>query len=267
MDCREVCDKIYEYIEHQLSQKEIIEFEEHMKNCKHCQEEYYDLEKIIVRLKNIKDVEPPKDLKYKILDNIKKENKNKSKIVYWKRYSYAAVTISMLFGGMYMLKNINNTPIKNDIYTATKTSRSITNTETIIEENNHIPNVANEDNINENAIFNNSRSIDNSENKYLYDKFIKKENNINIFKHDIALNKNEVCNIYFENKSDKSINLYVEDIDGNKVSEDTIINGNSSDNIEFFILDENIEQNVYTVTIDGNGKEIEGYFKIEIMTK
>lgn len=348
MNCREVCNKMFDYIEHQLSQQELKNFEEHMKDCKNCQDEYYKLEKLIVKLKNVKDIEPPNNLKYKILENIKNEVKDKNKksnIIYFKKYSYVAATMILFLGGFYILKAIENSPIKNDIYNATKivdysttesknniieknievTTENITETTTIIEKETKINNrniekpaetttivkeqtkqkidnkevVTQEDltiaennskediNINNNTaraslqedtpdlkikeveIFNNSRVLQANEgSNFYYEKTITKDTNMEIFKYDIALYKNQTCNVYFENNSEQNAYIYIENIDGKKVSQDTIVEKKSNNSMEFYMTEEKIEQDVYTINIKAEDKNfIDGYLKIEILPK
>lgn len=330
MNCKEVREKICDHIEHQLSREEAKEFEEHMKHCKECQEEYYNLEKVIVKLKNVKDIEPPSQLKYKILDKIKEEKNKKSKILYFKKYSYVAATLVIFLGGFYMLKAIENSPVKNSLYSENKIeeySQEISESTTIdtniasneqapeniidkeenlnknideastdttniqsrsIEqqdnnnqvekateqttniENDNVPKVASEEPNLQNANiqpFSNSRSIQTGIGiEYLYEKTIDKENYITIFKHDIPLYKGQICSIYFENTSDENVIIYVEDIDGNKVSPDITVEKNLDNNMEFYMTDENLEQAVYTINVEGlNKNTITGYLKIEII--
>nr|WP_317359185.1 zf-HC2 domain-containing protein [uncultured Tyzzerella sp.] len=333
MNCREICNKMFDYIEHQLSQQEIKDFEEHMKDCKNCQNEYYKLEKLTVKLKNIKDIQPPNNLKYKILENIKneaKQQKKKSKIAYFKKYSYVAATMIVFLGGFYMLKALENSPVKNDIYsvnsvnnyTTSQTTINIqdvteattevitqdlklkednkkntrqatieniqkqTENTTIVESKTEIVSKArtqqepsqfsNTENLqpaliepNEVEIFNNSRSLNaNIGDNHLYEKTITKDNNIQIFKYDIPLYKNQICNVYFENSSQQDVHLYVENIDGEKVSQDTLVEKSSNNSMQFYMAEEELEQDVYTINVKAADKNfLEGYLKIEILQK
>ncbi len=333
MNCREICNKMFDYIEHQLSQQEIKDFEEHMKDCKNCQNEYYKLEKLTVKLKNIKDIQPPNNLKYKILENIKneaKQQKKKSKIAYFKKYSYVAATMIVFLGGFYMLKALENSPVKNDIYsvnsvnnyTTSQTTINIqdvteattevitqdlklkednkkntrqatieniqkqTENTTIVESKTEIVSKArtqqepsqfsNTENLqpaliepNEVEIFNNSRSLNaNIGDNHLYEKTITKDNNIQIFKYDIPLYKNQICNVYFENSSQQDVHLYVENIDGEKVSQDTLVEKSSNNSMQFYMAEEELEQDVYTINVKASDKNfLEGYLKIEILEK
>lgn len=333
MNCREICNKMFDYIEHQLSQQEIKDFEEHMKDCKNCQNEYYKLEKLTVKLKNIKDIQPPNNLKYKILENIKneaKQQKKKSKIAYFKKYSYVAATMIVFLGGFYMLKALENSPVKNDIYsvnsvnnyTTSQTTINIqdvteattevitqdlklkednkkntrqatieniqkqTENTTIVESKTEIVSKArtqqepsqfsNTENLqpaliepNEVEIFNNSRSLNaNIGDNHLYEKTITKDNNIQIFKYDIPLYKNQICDVYFENSSQQDVHLYVENIDGEKVSQDTLVEKSSNNSMQFYMAEEELEQDVYTINVKAADKNfLEGYLKIEILEK
>lgn len=311
MDCREVCEKIYDYIEHQLSQEELKDFEEHMKDCKHCQDEYYELEKVIVKLKNVKDIEPPKHLKDKILDNIKKEEKQISKILYFKKYSYVAATIVIFICGFYVIKAIENVPIKNNICNAkiigkyaeniTETTSDLTmeikgrelniehSTEAItLEETINKETVEQTKDViaqkDENVSRIASRSVedvtstqhthiinefgDTSENtQYFYQKDITQDMHVKSFKHDIALYREQICSIYFENNTDEDVILYIEDIDGNKVSQDFIVNKKSNSTMEFYMTDEDREQDVYTINVKSTNLNLQGYLKVEVLCK
>ena len=286
MNCKEVCEKMYDYIEHQLLEKDAKYFEEHMKGCTSCQEEYYRVEKLIVKLKNIKDIEPPKELKNKILITIKEEKK-KSKILYFRKYSYIAATIVIFVGGLYTLKNIDNNVIEDNVYNIEKIKedmlidengqnlrlRNISEDIVEIDENVEMgrKSIKDEDNKNFNTktdegVVDSSRLKENVEGMYLYEKNINKENKFKLFKYDVGLNKNQVCNIHFENKSNQDVTLYIEDIDGNKVSEDTKVEKKSKKSVDFYIPIENLEQDVYTINVKGNSY-IEGYLKIDVVPK
>lgn len=311
MDCREVCEKIYDYIEHQLSQEELKEFEEHMKGCKHCQDEYYELEKVIVRLKNVKDIEPPKYLKDKILENIKKEEKQVSKILYFKKYSYVAATIAIFICGFYVIKAIENSTIKNNVYNVKiieKSTEDITETTSDLtmkikgRELNIEPSteaITLEETINKETIEQTkdviaqkdenvsriaSRSVEDvsgdqqtqaineientSESaQYFYQKDITQDMYVKSFKHDIALYKEQICSVYFENDADEDVMLYIEDIDGNKVSQDVIVNKKSNSTMEFYMTDEDREQDVYTINVKSTNLNLQGYLKVEVLFK
>ena len=259
MECKDIHDKIYDYIEQQLSKEEATKFEEHMKKCNFCQEEYYKIEKIIIKLKNIKDVEPPKYLKDNILEKIKKEEKNKFKLLKTKKYCYAATTVSIIIGGAYALKAYDNT--KNSLYNVDgarevqeynmKNGRAIKEVTEICTD----------------AVDSSSYSFKylDGEEPYLYEKELKKEDEIDLFKHEILLYKDKVLKIYFENKSNDEIKLYVEDINENKVVNEILLDEIEREEIEISIDDENIEKNLYTINIEGDN--IEGHLKIEIVDK
>ncbi len=62
--------------------------------------------------------------------------------------------------------------------------------------------------------------------------------------------------------------MFVENIDGNKVSEETIVEKKSNNNMEFYMTEEDLEQGVYTINIKAiNGNNIDGHLKIEILQK
>ena len=321
MDCREVCEKMYDYIEHQLSQEELKAFEEHMKDCKHCQDEYYKLEKITVKLKNIKDIDPPKDLKYKILENIKKEEKQAPKILYFKKYSYVAATIAIFICGFYIIKAMENSPVKNNIYiaqnieqptenitehidqttspssteiegrelkeniepsteaitveetveqTTVEQTKDVASKDVIAQEDQNIPRMASRgmaETPNTQAQLFNVPENTTDNDQYLYEKNITENMQVKSFKHDIALYKNQICSVSFENRTDEDVILYIQDIDGNKVSQDVVVNKKSSSTMEFYMTDEDREQDVYTINAESTNLNLQGYLKVEVMNK
>lgn len=247
MECREIREKIFEYIEHNLSQKEVFEFEEHMQNCKDCQEEYEQREKIMIRLKNLKDVEPPKNLKNKIMENVIKEQ-SKRKIVNFKRYSLIAASFLIFIVG-YIFNNkslnINTTnevqePIQNNI------SRSLE------------PVPFNEE---ETQMFNEEINL-----PYIYEKNITLEDDFRFFEHYITIKENQKCNLEFKNNSDNNILIYIENIDGEKISNDyELKTKNEHISINLNSIDEKIKEGVYVINIKSESKNnIEAYFKAEI---
>lgn len=274
MDCKEVCNKMCDYIEHQLSQKEILIFEKHMKDCKQCQEEYYRLEKLIIKLKNIKDIEPPDNLKIKILDSIRNEVDKKDKklnVIYLKKYSYVAVTLIFFISGFYILKNVNKIQIPTRMYSVIKIgdNKSSKSLEEKTDLSDNIDLKKEKRYVESKEKLNTSRAlqIDNSD-SYLYEKKFSKEDNMENFKYDIPLYNDEVCNVYFENDSDNNIILFIENIDGKKVSNDIIVEKDSSNNMRFYMKEGDLEQDVYTVNVQITDKNIiEGYLKIEILPK
>ncbi|MFI3230815.1 MAG: zf-HC2 domain-containing protein [bacterium] len=108
LKCEEVLDKMSDYIDNYLPENEKIEFENHMKTCKACEKEFDDLEKIILKLKHIEDLEPPEYLKDSIMMRIKQEEKtSKNNIIVFKRYSSLVATLLVFVVGGYIV-NYNN---------------------------------------------------------------------------------------------------------------------------------------------------------------
>lgn len=321
MNCNDVCEKMYDYIENQLSQQDLKAFEEHMKNCTYCQQQYEQTEKLLIKLKNIKDIEPPKHLKYKILENIKKEQ-NPKKIIYFKKYSYVAATIAIFICSFYTLKYIENYTQKATLYTNNQNNQNNqinqqktkiieqpleqqpetqsqtqpniqsdtqSNTKIQVEDNQTTnqqieqstqqsiqqsiqqqdlqsqPKIARSIDNEKKAQTFNQQILDNESNDYFYTKNITKDDKTKIFKHDIALYKNYICNVYFENNDNQDIILYVEDINGNKVSPDTLILKNDKGNMQFYMTDENFEQDVFTIVLETKGENLNGLLNIEIL--
>lgn len=118
LKCEEALDKMSDYIDNYLPEQEKIEFENHMKICKSCQQEFDDLEKIILKLKHIEDIEPPDYLKSKIMEKIKLEEKNsKNNILVFKQYYSMAAVLLIFIIGMYIsdVSSILSTDNKSNI--------------------------------------------------------------------------------------------------------------------------------------------------------
>ena len=113
MDCEKIRDLFSEYIEHQLEEKETVLFEKHMEECQQCRNEFYKFEKMIIRLKAIKDIDPPKELKDKIMKKVVSEENKKltAKIINFRKYaSVAAVFLILVFGFVYYKNNLIKSP-------------------------------------------------------------------------------------------------------------------------------------------------------------
>lgn len=114
MDCSDVRDLFSDYIENQLNEEDLIIFEKHMEQCSKCRDEFYKFEKMIIRLKSIKDIDPPKDLSSKIMNKIISEENKKlnAKIINFRKFSsIAAAFIIIIFGGVYYQNNLAKKPI------------------------------------------------------------------------------------------------------------------------------------------------------------
>ena len=241
MECKDINEKIYDYIEQQLSEEEMIKFEKHMVNCKSCQENYYRTEKIMIKLKNIEDIEPPIYLKHNILKKVREE-KNVLKILRFKKYSYVAIFIFSVIVTSYSLGISNR--VKDGTYDINYFDLKSKNDFSL------------NDNLYNSKIINDGH--------YVLEKEIRKEDKLNLFKYEILLHKDKVLKIYFENRSNHNVNLYVNDTKGNKIYKDFIISKNKNHRVELY-TGKDIENDLYTINIEGDN--IEGYVKIEITEK
>ncbi len=116
MGCEKNRDLFSDYIENQLDKNELKIFEKHMEECDDCRNEFYKLEKMILKIKQIKDLEPPKELKSKIVTKvIAEENKRlNAKILNFRKYSSLAATFILVFVGFVFYKSFGNSALEND---------------------------------------------------------------------------------------------------------------------------------------------------------
>ena len=110
MDCKQIRDLFSNYIEQQLDEKELIDFEKHMKECEECGYEFYEFEKMILKIKQIKDLEPPGDLKSKIMAKVIAEENRRlnNKILNFRKYFSVAATFLVIFVGFAFYKSFYN---------------------------------------------------------------------------------------------------------------------------------------------------------------
>lgn len=101
MECKKFRDLFSDYIDHQLNKEELKIFEKHMEECTECRNEFYKFEKMLLKLKQIKDFEPPKVLKSKIMTSVMSEENKRlnAKILNFRKYSSVAATFIIAFIG------------------------------------------------------------------------------------------------------------------------------------------------------------------------
>lgn len=242
MECKEVCEKMGDYIEQQLSQEEIKQFEEHMKDCKDCQAKYEKLEKLMIKLKNVKEVTPRKSLKEDIMQNIKnmEAKKKKAKIIHFRRYMYLASGFLFFIVGAYAINNLSVSPMEIEaekegieVY-----SKGIA---TDIEPKAKV------------------RSLEES---FFYEKDITEDMKTKVFNYDMVMYKDDNYSIYFENRSKDEVYLSIEDIDGNIIGETLLIEGKATGELNFKSEQEEQEK-IYSVKLQSKDKNLYGYLKIE----
>lgn len=239
MKCEEACDKMIDYIDQQLPQEELKPFEEHMKNCATCQEEFENLEKLIIKLKNIKDLNPSDNLKRRILSNIETLDNKKNKIIkvnFYKKYLYIASSIFVLFSCVYLFKYNQNSNI----------TISIEEMNTTYSDN--IPKLRD---VREAIIKEN----------YTYSKNITKDMKTKIFRHDFVMLQDNICSIYFENTGLSDVVIRIEDIDGN-INNSISILPKTSNTFSFKSSQQQKEQ-IYSVILECKDKSLSGNLKIE----
>lgn len=117
MDCEIIRDLFSEYIENQLDEENLKLFEKHMEECQECRNEFYKFEKMLIRIKAIKDIEPPKELKNKIMNKVISEENKKlnAKIINFRKYlSIASVFIIFVCGFIYYQNVLIKNPSVNE---------------------------------------------------------------------------------------------------------------------------------------------------------
>lgn len=70
MICNKTEDQLINYLLNTLKQAEAAEIEKHLSSCQKCQRRYETLQKTRSMLRAWKPVNPPPDLKQKVMDNI-----------------------------------------------------------------------------------------------------------------------------------------------------------------------------------------------------
>ena len=113
MDCPQIRELISSYIDKELSEEEVLEFEKHIKSCKDCYDEYLSLLKVVKRINSIEELPLPEDFKEELsnkLGEIKMEE-SKSKMHIHKRFSnwksLAAIFVIGVFLSGILLGQLN----------------------------------------------------------------------------------------------------------------------------------------------------------------
>lgn len=69
MICKEIKDKADAYFDRELSEGEIIKFNEHLRSCRNCQMEVKSIKKCIDMMKTVfSDKKPPSEIKRMVLE-------------------------------------------------------------------------------------------------------------------------------------------------------------------------------------------------------
>jgi len=113
MDCKEIKDKLDLYIDDEIlldEEKKLIE--EHLKECKSCNQEYEEMIKIKKELEKLKDIDLPKDFHKKLMKNIRNDENKKTSFFSRHYKAVTAVAAVSLVGivatsAMLILPNLN----------------------------------------------------------------------------------------------------------------------------------------------------------------
>lgn len=272
LKCEEVLNKMSDYIDNYLPENEKIQFEDHMKSCKSCEKEFDDLEKIILKLKNIEDIEPPAHLKDSIMASIKLEEKNsKNNIVVFKRYSSLVATLLVFVIGAYVVnfspmlesqsrvKRVQTSDSSDDDFNNIDNNENINNNNSmmrgiiteddqvnpignsILSTTKDIPNnISNEiliaDMPDDNFSIDPNISIANNDLEF-FGKTLFKEENLNSYSHKIDFMQGQLnYKISFVNSSENTSIIKFKDESQNNLFEKVIVSGY---NINFYIKDNN----------------------------
>ncbi|MAG88634.1 MAG: hypothetical protein CMB97_14965 [Flavobacteriaceae bacterium] len=105
MNCNEIEQRIFDYLERQLSEKEIHEFEKHLSQCEACRKELEETRRLTETIKVVSS-EQPKTGHFTSFEDMlqreKQELKNhepKVQVLYWKTAFQIAASILLLLGG------------------------------------------------------------------------------------------------------------------------------------------------------------------------
>lgn len=251
MDCQKALDKMSEYIDYQLSDEESIIFENHMKDCENCQKEFATLENIVLKLKNIEDIEPPSYLKENIMKAIIEDSKpkkfldfkvNSNIINFGKKYSLVASILLFFVVYNTFIKTTPQEQIQPNMENARAMQMSFDDNSGIVE----------------------NRGISLPTAPYNYEKTILEEDEMNLFSHYISLEKGMFCEFSFENTSNHNVRIHLENSQGQSVYESSIIPKNSIEIVTYSMNDvEDDAKEVFGIIISGD-YPLKGIFNVDI---
>jgi hypothetical protein len=113
MECDNVKEKLSAYIEGLSSSKEKAMIEEHLKSCQECRTSLADLEKTVLYMKSLEDIEPPAWLSRKVMTRVREEAAPKEGILHKLFYPLhiklpvqAIATILIAVSAFYIFKTM-----------------------------------------------------------------------------------------------------------------------------------------------------------------
>jgi multidrug efflux pump subunit AcrB len=122
MDCKFCQEKLSDYIDNQMSGEEKQQIENHLKQCSHCAKELEDLKFVLGGLKELPEIDPPKNLCENINKKIKTEQKPMiSRLLNnrWFSLGAAAAAVVLIFvftnlDGMFLRGSKTDTSVCNE---------------------------------------------------------------------------------------------------------------------------------------------------------
>ncbi|KPU42257.1 anti-sigma-W factor RsiW [Oxobacter pfennigii] len=121
MECSKAMDLMSEYVDGILEDNDAQEFQEHLKTCENCRDEYNMLKSIVDDCHQLIDIDLPDDFHQKLHDRLEAEAGRSKKRIFKKHYSVAAAAIILAVSiSMAMNSGIINFRIKNQASSTAK---------------------------------------------------------------------------------------------------------------------------------------------------
>lgn len=88
--CEEVINNISLYIDNELNDKEVEEFEKHISQCDNCTKELEDIKEVVLRVNNLEEIELPEGFHEELVLKLNKESIKWYNTKNFKKYTLAA---------------------------------------------------------------------------------------------------------------------------------------------------------------------------------
>lgn len=240
MNCDEARDKMSEYIDYQMRDEELEAFENHMKDCESCQNEFAILESMVLKLKNIEDIEPPSYLSENIMNAIMKEVTQK-KVVPFRRYSLVASILAF-----FVVCGV----VSRVIPERQSYDYDLPNARTM--------QIAFDDS-NESVIEGRGIAIPTA--PYNYEKNLSLTDEMMLFSHYVLLQDDMTLTFHFSNTSNYDIRIYLENSNGESVYPSSVIEKGSEATMTYSV--NSGESDVFGIIISSE-HILEGNFTVDI---
>lgn len=101
MKCKDFTKNLLDYLEHQLDETKMKQFEKHLKECQLCNEEFMLYQKLENTFSYIEEIEPESNYKDKFWNHVN-YNKPKLTVLFFKKHMYAVAASIIIIIALFI---------------------------------------------------------------------------------------------------------------------------------------------------------------------